>query len=33
LYAQRIVTRKYYDLKGAKQKALHAAGLDDKRES
>ena len=30
LYAQRIVTRRYYDLKGAKQKALHLAGLDDK---
>jgi 4-hydroxybutyryl-CoA dehydratase/vinylacetyl-CoA-Delta-isomerase len=33
LYAQRIVTRKYYDLKGAKQKALHLAGLDDIRGS
>jgi 4-hydroxybutyryl-CoA dehydratase/vinylacetyl-CoA-Delta-isomerase len=30
LYAQRIVTRKYYDLKGAKQKALHVAGLNKK---
>ncbi|MGH7779248.1 MAG: 4-hydroxyphenylacetate 3-hydroxylase N-terminal domain-containing protein [Candidatus Binataceae bacterium] len=30
LYAQRIVTRRYYDLKAAKQKALHLAGLDDK---
>ena len=27
LYAQRIVTRKHYDLDGAKQKALAAAGL------
>jgi 4-hydroxybutyryl-CoA dehydratase/vinylacetyl-CoA-Delta-isomerase len=27
LYAQRIVTRKYYDLKGAKEKALHVAGI------
>ena len=27
LYAQRIVTRRHYDLNGAKQKALHAAGL------
>ena len=27
LYAQRIVTRKHYDLDGAKQKALRAAGL------
>ena len=27
LYAQRIVTRRHYDLKGAKQKALEAAGL------
>lgn len=30
LYAQRIVTRRYYDLKGAKQKALHVAGIDPK---
>jgi 4-hydroxybutyryl-CoA dehydratase/vinylacetyl-CoA-Delta-isomerase len=28
LYAQRIVTRRYYDLNGAKKKALHAAGID-----
>src|SRR6266849_1552720 len=27
LYAQRIVTRRYYDLEGAKQKALRVAGL------
>lgn len=27
LYAQRIVTRRYYDLNGAKRKALEAAGL------
>jgi 4-hydroxybutyryl-CoA dehydratase/vinylacetyl-CoA-Delta-isomerase len=27
LYAQRIVTRKHYDLEGAKRKALEAAGL------
>ena len=27
LYAQRIVTRKHYDLEGAKRKALKAAGL------
>lgn len=27
LYAQRIVTRRYYDLEGAKQKALHVAGI------
>lgn len=27
LYAQRIVTRKHYDLEGAKRKALAAAGL------
>ena len=27
LYAQRIVTRRYYDLKGAKRKALKVAGL------
>ncbi len=32
LYAQRIVTRRYYDLKGAKQKALRIAGLDGKQE-
>ena len=30
LYAQRIVTRRYYDLKGAKEKALHAAGIKEK---
>ncbi len=30
LYAQRIVTRRYYDLNGAKEKALHVAGLDSK---
>jgi 4-hydroxybutyryl-CoA dehydratase/vinylacetyl-CoA-Delta-isomerase len=30
LYAQRIVTRRYYDLKGAKKKALHLAGIDEK---
>jgi 4-hydroxybutyryl-CoA dehydratase / vinylacetyl-CoA-Delta-isomerase len=30
LYAQRIVTRRYYDLKSAKQKALRLAGLDPK---
>ncbi len=29
-YAQRIVTRRYCDLKGAKQKALRLAGLDQK---
>jgi 4-hydroxybutyryl-CoA dehydratase/vinylacetyl-CoA-Delta-isomerase len=28
LYAQRIVTRRYYDLNGAKKKALHVAGID-----
>jgi len=28
LYAQRIVTRRYYDLKSAKQKALHLAGIE-----
>jgi 4-hydroxybutyryl-CoA dehydratase / vinylacetyl-CoA-Delta-isomerase len=28
LYAQRIVTRRYYDLNGAKKKALRAAGID-----
>jgi 4-hydroxybutyryl-CoA dehydratase/vinylacetyl-CoA-Delta-isomerase len=27
LYAQRIVTRRHYDLDGAKRKALDAAGL------
>ena len=27
MYAQRIVTRKHYDLEHAKQLALHAAGL------
>jgi 4-hydroxybutyryl-CoA dehydratase / vinylacetyl-CoA-Delta-isomerase len=27
LYAQRIVTRRHYDLDGAKNKALEAAGL------
>jgi 4-hydroxybutyryl-CoA dehydratase/vinylacetyl-CoA-Delta-isomerase len=27
LYAQRIVTRRHYDLDGAKKKALEAAGL------
>jgi 4-hydroxybutyryl-CoA dehydratase / vinylacetyl-CoA-Delta-isomerase len=27
LYAQRIVTRKHYDLDGAKQKALRLAGM------
>ncbi len=27
-YAQRIVTRRYYDLNGAKKKALHVAGID-----
>ncbi|WP_420446694.1 4-hydroxyphenylacetate 3-hydroxylase C-terminal domain-containing protein [Candidatus Poriferisodalis sp.] len=27
LYAQRIVTRRHYDLEGAKQKALAVAGL------
>jgi 4-hydroxybutyryl-CoA dehydratase/vinylacetyl-CoA-Delta-isomerase len=30
LYAQRIVTRRYYDLKGAKEKAMHVAGIKDK---
>jgi 4-hydroxybutyryl-CoA dehydratase/vinylacetyl-CoA-Delta-isomerase len=30
LYAQRIVTRKHYDLDGAKRKALHLAGLDER---
>jgi 4-hydroxybutyryl-CoA dehydratase/vinylacetyl-CoA-Delta-isomerase len=30
LYAQRIVTRRFYDLKGAMKKALHAAGIDEK---
>ncbi len=29
LYAQRIVTRRHYDLEGAKRKALRAAGLDE----
>ena len=29
LYAQRIVTRRYYDLKGAKKKALHLAGIEE----
>ena len=29
LYAQRIVTRKHYDLAAAKRKALRAAGLED----
>jgi 4-hydroxybutyryl-CoA dehydratase/vinylacetyl-CoA-Delta-isomerase len=29
LYAQRIVTRKHYDIEAAKQKALKAAGLSD----
>jgi 4-hydroxybutyryl-CoA dehydratase/vinylacetyl-CoA-Delta-isomerase len=29
LYAQRIVTRRHYDLDGAKRKALHVAGLDE----
>jgi 4-hydroxybutyryl-CoA dehydratase/vinylacetyl-CoA-Delta-isomerase len=29
LYAQRIVTRKFYDLAGAKRKALALAGLDE----
>jgi 4-hydroxybutyryl-CoA dehydratase/vinylacetyl-CoA-Delta-isomerase len=28
LYAQRIVTRRHYDLEGAKRKALRVAGLD-----
>ena len=28
LYAQRIVTRRYYDLKSAKRKALKVAGLE-----
>ena len=32
LYAQRIVTRKHYDLDGAKRKALGAAGLVDRPE-
>ncbi|HXZ88558.1 MAG TPA: 4-hydroxyphenylacetate 3-hydroxylase N-terminal domain-containing protein [Candidatus Binataceae bacterium] len=32
LYAQRIVTRRYYDLNGAKRKALEAAGLAGKSE-
>mgnify|MGYP003556158672 FL=1 len=27
LYAQRIVTRRHYDLDGAKRKALHVAGM------
>ncbi|MEZ5230664.1 MAG: 4-hydroxyphenylacetate 3-hydroxylase C-terminal domain-containing protein [Acidimicrobiales bacterium] len=27
LYAQRIVTRRHYDLEGAKRKALHIAGI------
>jgi len=27
LYAQRIVTRKHYDMDGAKRKAMHAAGM------
>jgi len=27
LYAQRIVTRRHYDLQGAKKKALQVAGL------
>ena len=29
LYAQRIVTRRHYDLNGAKRKALEAAGIAD----
>jgi 4-hydroxybutyryl-CoA dehydratase/vinylacetyl-CoA-Delta-isomerase len=29
LYAQRIVTRKHYDLDGAKERALRVAGLAD----
>jgi 4-hydroxybutyryl-CoA dehydratase / vinylacetyl-CoA-Delta-isomerase len=29
LYAQRIVTRRHYDLAGAKRKALRAAGIDE----
>jgi len=33
LYAQRIVTRRYYDLKGAKQKALHVAGIGEKSDA
>jgi len=33
LYAQRIVTRRYYDLKGAKEKALHVAGINDRASS
>jgi len=32
LYAQRIVTRRHYDLKGAKRKALEAAGMRADRE-
>ena len=31
LYAQRIVTRKHYDLDGAKQLALHSTGLNEFR--
>jgi 4-hydroxybutyryl-CoA dehydratase/vinylacetyl-CoA-Delta-isomerase len=27
LYAQRIVTRRHYDLDGAKERALQVAGL------
>jgi len=33
LYAQRIVTRRYYDLKGAKRKALKVAGLSEETAS
>ncbi len=31
LYAQRIVTRKYYDLDGAKRKALAYAGIPERK--
>ena len=30
LYAQRIVTRKHYDIEAAKRKALKAAGLEER---
>jgi 4-hydroxybutyryl-CoA dehydratase/vinylacetyl-CoA-Delta-isomerase len=29
LFAQRIVTRRHYDMDGAKRKALHVAGLEE----
>ena len=30
LYAQRVVTRKHYDMDGAKRAALRTAGIDEK---